>query len=218
MYTAIVVAAGKGERTGLGYNKMFHIVCGKTVLAHAISVFVDDTRCDKIVVVVSDLSIPELDPLKNIAKLSFTLGGPTRQDSVRFGLKMVTSPVVLIHDGARPNLKKQWVDSILKLIQPNQGATLAAKAKDSLAEFVNGVWTKPIPREHAYQIQTPQGFMTEEIIAAHQSAFQLNHTYTDDAGLYLSETNHRVVLCESTDENLKVTTKFDLDILEDIIC
>ena len=44
-YSALVLAAGSGQRMQLGYNKVFYeLENGKTVLDQALSVFKEDDR------------------------------------------------------------------------------------------------------------------------------------------------------------------------------
>lgn len=39
MYSAIILCAGSGKRTGLGYNKMFYQLQGETVYEKTVNVF-----------------------------------------------------------------------------------------------------------------------------------------------------------------------------------
>ena len=52
-YSVLIVAAGKGTRVGLGYNKMFYYMrrYGLTVLEKVTQVFLEDPRCKQIVIV-----------------------------------------------------------------------------------------------------------------------------------------------------------------------
>ena len=51
-YSVIIVAAGKGSRMGLGFNKVFaKLEDERTILEHTISVFDSDKECTQIIVV-----------------------------------------------------------------------------------------------------------------------------------------------------------------------
>ena len=50
-------------------------------------------------------------PSSRKIEFMLTSGGPLRPESVRNGLKMINSEYVLVHDGARCNLKKEIIDS-----------------------------------------------------------------------------------------------------------
>ena len=54
MYSAIVLCAGAGKRTGLEYNKMFYSFKVKTVYEMTLEHFINDDRCKQIVVVTKE--------------------------------------------------------------------------------------------------------------------------------------------------------------------
>ena len=51
MYSVIILCAGQGKRTGLNYNKMLYSFRGKTVYEMTLETFINDTRCQQIIVV-----------------------------------------------------------------------------------------------------------------------------------------------------------------------
>ena len=64
-YSAIVLCAGKGSRSGLSYNKMLYRFNDKTVYEMTMSVFLQDQRCKQIVVVTKEDEINEIKELVN---------------------------------------------------------------------------------------------------------------------------------------------------------
>ena len=101
-YDAIIVASGKGSRLSLGYNKVFYkYEDGQTILDKACALFIEDDDCKNIIVVTNE---EEFHLVNHNPKLILVRGGKMRKDSVYEGLKVVKSPYVLIHDGARPKL------------------------------------------------------------------------------------------------------------------
>ena len=123
-YSAIVLCAGKGSRSGLTYNKMLYRFKNKTVYEMTMEIFLNDERCKQIVVVTKE---EELDDLKNLIsskKIDYVFGGKERQDSVYNGLQVVKEDYVLIHDGARPYLKKENIDDILECLNKNDACLL----------------------------------------------------------------------------------------------
>ena len=107
MYSAIILCAGSGKRTGLGYNKMFYQLQGETVYEKTVNVFLHDKRCEEIIIVCKKEEQSHFKKLLNKKCMKFVEGGKERQDSVYEGLKHVTSDYVMIHDGARPFVKKE---------------------------------------------------------------------------------------------------------------
>ena len=74
-YSAIVLCAGKGSRSGLTYNKMLYRFKNKTVYEMSMEIFLNDERCKQIVVVTKE---EELDDLKNLIsskKIDYVFGG-----------------------------------------------------------------------------------------------------------------------------------------------
>ena len=63
-YTALIVAAGSGSRMGLGYNKMlYQFDNGKTILETTVDIFLNDQRCEQVVVVGSEQDIEQYQKL-----------------------------------------------------------------------------------------------------------------------------------------------------------
>ena len=51
-YSTVIVAAGKGQRMKLGYNKVYaRLDDGRTILEHAMDIFLNDEDCVQITVV-----------------------------------------------------------------------------------------------------------------------------------------------------------------------
>ena len=101
-YSAIVLCAGKGSRSGLTYNKMLYRFKNKTVYEMTMDIFLNDERCKQIVVVTKEEELDDLKKLISSKKIDYVFGGKERQDSVYNGLQVVKEDYVLIHDGARP--------------------------------------------------------------------------------------------------------------------
>ena len=82
-YDALIVASGKGQRSNLGYNKVFYVMKdGKNVLDHSLSLFMADPDCEKIVVVTNEEYFSEIKDDQKIIKVK---GGKERKDSVNNG-------------------------------------------------------------------------------------------------------------------------------------
>lgn len=160
--TALIVAAGRGTRAGGGLPKQFRPLAGRSVLARAASAF--GGCCAEIVVVVhpDDRARAEAE----VPGAVLVTGGATRSESVRAGLAAVTSERVLIHDAARPGVTSEVIGRVLGALDDADGAAPALPVTDALwrgTGFVEGVQD----RAGLWRAQTPQGFRTEAIRAAH---------------------------------------------------
>ena len=209
-YSAIVLCAGKGSRSGLTYNKMLYRFKNKTVYEMSMEIFLNDERCKQIVVVTKE---EELDDLKNLIsskKIDYVFGGKERQDSVYNGLRVVKEDYVLIHDGARPYLKKENIDDILECLNKNDACLLVVPVKDTIKVCIDGNIVKTLPREQLVQAQTPQAFKTELIKRCYQKGKDKNYIATDDASLVEYFENIEVKAVLGSYSNIKITTPDDL--------
>lgn len=209
-YSAIVLCAGKGSRSGLTYNKMLYRFKNKTVYEMTMEIFLNDERCKQIVVVTKEEELDDLKKLISSKKIDYVFGGKERQDSVYNGLQVVKEDYVLIHDGARPYLKKENIDDILECLNKNDACLLVVPVKDTIKVCIDGNIVKTLPREQLVQAQTPQAFKTELIKRCYQKGKDENYIATDDASLveYFENTEVKAVL--GSYSNIKITTPDDL--------
>lgn len=208
-YSAIVLGAGRGRRTGLAYNKMFYVLDGETVYEKTMHVFLDDPRCCQIVVVCQASEQKDFARLLDDERIVFVTGGKERQDSVNEGLQAVTSDYVLIHDGARPYLKKDLIDAILKGLEKHDAIVPMVRCKDTIKRVIDGQVVETLPRSELYQAQTPQSFKTSLIKEAYARAIAHHDQVTDDASV-VELMGHDVYIVDGDYDNIKITTKEDL--------
>ena len=167
--TAIIVAAGKGERAGGPVPKQYAMVGGKTLLAHAVTAFSTHKSIDQIIVVIgegqSDLA---REALGEVSVHRIITGGAERQDSVAAGIAAAgDADILLIHDAARPFLPHTVIDRLIEALATSDGAVPALPVADTLSRG-NQHLGDVVDRTHLYRIQTPQAFRAEAIRTAHQ--------------------------------------------------
>ena len=199
MYSAIILCAGSGKRTGLGYNKMFYQLQGETVYEKTVNVFLHDKRCEEIIIVCK----------KEEQCMKFVEGGKERQDSVYEGLKHVTSDYVMIHDGARPFVKKDLLDRLVVGMEEHKAVLAMVPCKDTIKRVKDGKVVETLIRSELMQAQTPQAFDTVLIRNAYKEAIENNIQATDDASM-LELQGKDVYVVEGDYDNIKITTKEDL--------
>jgi len=203
-YDAIIVASGKGQRANLGYNKVFYrMKDGKTVLEHAMSVFLEDEECKKIIVVTNESGFNEV---PNYYKVSVTAGGKERRDSVFNGLKESESEYVLIHDGARPFLQKEALQKLKEETERSSAAILGRYATDTIKIVKDGKIIDTLDRNTIFLAETPQGFRRELILDCYNRCG--NTPFTDDASL-AEHMGYQVSAVENPYPNQKLTKEED---------
>src|SRR2546430_7548536 len=114
MLSAILVAGGRSQR--MGFDKLFAIIAGEPVLAHALRAFDRATSVSEIIVVAREERHDEIRKLIGDAGLkkvrSIVPGGDRRQDSVQAGLLRIhrRTTYVAVHDAARPLITAEQIE------------------------------------------------------------------------------------------------------------
>lgn len=210
MYSAIVLCAGKGTRTGLNYNKMLYQFQGRTVYEMTLDHFLKDDLCGQIIVVTQPFERKQFQELICDQRIEFVDGGKERQDSVYEGLKKATYENVLIHDGARPYVSEDSIRLLLKCLKEHKACLLMVPCKDTIKEVQDGCVIKTLKRETLMQAQTPQAFDRQLILNAYQKGIEAHFQATDDAQMVEMFTDEDVFVVMGDYDNKKITTKEDL--------
>lgn len=159
---ALIVAAGKGERTGGTLPKQFALVAGRPMLAWSYAALSAHPAIDEVLVVIGDGQESLLRSALPSAR--FVHGGATRRDSVRRGVDGIgQADRILIHDAARPFLSAAVIDRLLVALDQADGAVPVLPVADTLvtAEGMN------VPRGGISRVQTPQAFRFDAVRRAH---------------------------------------------------
>ncbi len=204
---AVIVCAGRGERTGLTYNKILYNLGHKTVIETALDNFMH-AHIDKIVLVISPDDKSSIDEIiKAYPRVSICYGGETRTKSVFNGLKKLTDcDIAVIHDGARPFIDAKTIDdSIISAIRYGSGV-VAVPVVDSVKEVSGDKIVRSIPRNGLYNMQTPQTFRYDEIMRAYT---EVSGQFTDDAEVY-EKAGFTPRIVSGSYDNIKITTQNDL--------
>jgi 2-C-methyl-D-erythritol 4-phosphate cytidylyltransferase len=215
---AIIVAAGKGERMG-GVDKIFAPLAGRPLLARTVETFENCSAIDRIVIVLGQHNIEAGKRLiteygwKKVTDIC--IGGKERYESVSNGLKMlIDCGWVVIHDGARPLVTGQMIQTGLEEAKETGAAVAAVQATDTIkiSSDDNFIVGTP-PREKLWAVQTPQVFRFDIIKAAHAAE---DKNVTDDAML-VEKLGYRVKLYTGSYDNIKITTPVDLSLAEILV-
>ncbi len=216
-YSAIILAAGSGKRTGLKLNKTLYKINKKSVIEYSLDFFKNDINCVDIILVVSNVDYDYCLNNFNGEKIKIILGGSTRRDSVRLALSSAITEYVLVHDGARPYIKKDFVDKILISLKYNDSVTLGVKVKETIQEIDGNCVVKTLDRNKLIVTQTPQGFNKNLLIEAHDMALKKGYYGTDDTILLEKFLNINAVFILGDYRNIKLTTEDDIKLLEVIL-
>ncbi len=216
--TAIIVAAGNSTRFGQGKNKNLFEINEKPIISYSIETFDKSTKINDIILVIKPDEKEYFEGIvKNIdlkKELKYVNGGSTRMESVYNALKVTNSDIVIIHDGARPKIREEYIDKCLEQMEEFKGTTVAVKAKDTIKICDdNGVVLETTKRANTYLIQTPQCFERETLVKLHER-FKGNEEITDDC-MVLEKGGYKIKVVEGDYTNIKVTTFDDLHLVEE---
>lgn len=203
--SAIICAAGSGKRAGFDKNKLLAPLYGAPALYYTLKAFAIN-EIDEVIVAAAKKDFKEISALCAPFGYSVVRGGETRTQSVKLALESVTGDVVLIHDGARPFVSKQIILKCIESVKKFGSGVCAVKATDTVVNVGYGEICDRPDRDGVYLVQTPQGFLTEDIKNAY--ALAGNKVYTDDSAVY-GEFIGNPRISEGDPTNIKLTYKSD---------
>lgn len=207
----ILACAGKGERVGLGKNKLLVPHGGVTCLEKTLEAFINSNLIDEFIITSSPTDLEEIKTLVS-DKATVIVGGATRTQSVKNALDKVSGDIVLIHDGARPFVTTRIINDCIESAREFGSGITAFPSRDTILSAENGVIKNYLGKSGLFSVQTPQAFKTELIKKAYQLAGE--KIFNDDGEVYkefIGET--RVVLGDA--KNVKITFPEDMALLEE---
>ena len=218
--TGIILAAGNSTRFGQNKNKNLFEINGKPIISHSIEAFNATKEVNDIILVIKDEERKYFDDIvKNInlnKPLKFVNGGSSRKSSVYNALCETNCDFVVIHDGARPNVKPEFMGSLLKAMKEYKGATVAVKSKDTIKICDDSqVVTSTTNRQNTWLIQTPQCFDMKVLKQAHEKFERDDTSITDDC-MVLEKCGYKIKVIEGDYSNIKVTTYDDMNVIENM--
>ncbi len=202
-FSALIVAAGRGERAGGGVPKQLRALAGKPVLAWSVERFKTHPLCREIIIAIApgeqDAVNAALGPLASAVRL--VEGGASRTVSVRAALAAAGEDRVMIHDAARPLLTARILDDLTAALNDAAGAAPALALSDALVrDSADGV--EAVDRSGLWRMQTPQAFQTAPLRAAFDEAGEAD--FPDEVSLARAA-GMEVVLVPGDETNFKIT-------------
>lgn len=206
---------------GAGKNKLLIELNGMPVLIHTLLVFEKDEDCEGIILAIHPHDEKEfvllLDRYRITKVKGLVPGGKERQHSIFNALKTVKSDgIVLVHDGARPFIKKEFVHRLVTTAEKTGAAIIGVPSKDTMKKVQDFVVVETVERSSLWIVQTPQAFRMPILLQAYEQAEKDRFVGTDDASL-VERIAVPVTLVEGDYDNIKLTTPEDLFFAEAIL-
>lgn len=217
MNTAIIAAAGSGQRFNSDIPKQFIEIGDKPILLHSIERFAACEMVDSIVVVISPDQIGNFSSRPDVAviqNIKFIAGGPTRAESVYNGLMAVdpATEIVAVHDGARPLVTPDEIARTIERARETGAACLTAPVTDTIKEAREGWITGTVDRRTLRRAMTPQAFKYELLVEAFRER-DLGDDITDECYL-VEQLGHKIASVAGGTRNIKITHAEDLILAE----
>lgn len=216
----VVVAAGRGVRSGLDRNKVYFELKGRTVLSRCLDALEASGCFDGLVLVISEY---DMDLYREVcAKEGWNplvkrvvCGGDCRRRSVRNGLLALPKEgveIVAVHDAARPFVTPEVVKATVDSAREWGSGVISTPVTDTIKQLAeDGTVTTP-DRSTLRAVQTPQTFSYAKLIDAHERAEAEGYDATDDAALFeYYYGSVRLVTAPGAEANKKLTTKEDFE-------
>ncbi len=149
----VIVAAGRGVRAGQADGpKQYQRIGGRAIIAHTLEKFLSHPNVGPVVVAIhaDDRELFEQAAEAAAGRVLAVTGGPSRQASVRLGLRALTEHApakVLVHDAVRPFVDAALIERTIEAIGEHQGALPALPVADTLKrESASGMVEETVSR------------------------------------------------------------------------
>ncbi len=215
-FGAVLAAGGSSSRMGGGRSKVLLDLGGETALERGLRALLGSGYVDEAVIVCRGEDMDEISRLASGLgsgkKIRFAMAGRDRQESVKNGVLALSEDCgyIVIHDGARPFVSGELIDSVCRDALSFGAASAAVASKDTckVSDKEGFVESTP-PRDRLMAVQTPQAFKRELYMYALEKAGAGGKSYTDDCQL-IEAAGGKVRLTPGEYGNFKLTTPEDL--------
>jgi 2-C-methyl-D-erythritol 4-phosphate cytidylyltransferase/2-C-methyl-D-erythritol 2,4-cyclodiphosphate synthase len=211
---ALVLAAGRGLRSGPGLPKQYRSLGASSAVRASLDLFLSHPAVQHVQPVVHpDDQLLFAEATAGLSLPPAVAGGETRQGSVRAGLaalEPMKPDLVLVHDAARPFASPALVDRAIAAGRESGAAVPALPVGDTVKEVdAAGGVLRTLDRAALRVVQTPQAFDFKALLAAHRRAEEARREdFSDDAAL-MEWAGRAVTTFAGESGNMKLTTPDD---------
>jgi len=208
-FSAIIPAAGSGDRLGQSVPKSLVVINGKTLVQRAVESILPHVE-EIIIAAPKDFELEISGLFSDNKKIKVISGGEVRSKSVAAALSQVNenADYILVHDAARCfATQAQTMRVIDALLAGDHAVVPGIEVVDTIKVIDSNNFAKSTPsRSTLRAVQTPQGFSARILHRAHQSG----NDATDDATL-VEALGIAVRVVPGEPNAHKITTPADLE-------
>jgi 2-C-methyl-D-erythritol 4-phosphate cytidylyltransferase len=215
---AIIVAGGLGTRMGSNTPKQFLLLNDRPVLYYTLKTFLEAYDDLQIILVLpedyTDMGREIIDAFFTYNRIQITAGGETRFHSVKNGLRLVQDEgIVFVHDGVRCLATKDLLYRCYETALEAGSAIPVLPVKDSL-RLLTEHDSEAMDRKVVVAVQTPQTFHSKILMPAFEIDYK--ERFTDEATV-VEAFGLKLSLLPGEENNIKITSPFDLAVAEKIL-
>ena len=157
--------------------------------------------------------------------ISVISGGKNRNCSVKNGCRFLSenyniteNDVILTHDAVRPFINSRIIKENISAVNEFGAANTVMPVYDSIIRSTDSEYLNEcVKRDDIYRVQTPQSFRLKELeFVINSLTDEELASYTDVASIFHNK-GYNVRLVKGSDNNIKITTPFDLAVAQAII-
>ena len=215
---AVILGAGNGTRMKSEKSKLLLEIGSKTVIERSVEAFLSVSDIDEIIVVARAQDIDIYSELLTDERISFVIGGATRQQSVKNAVETVDDAhLIVIHDGARPLIKCEDIEKTIRAAEEFSAAAVGVFVKDTIKIVDKQGFVESTPdRSTLFAVQTPQIFDFDLYKNAMKKADEQGLDFTDDCQL-VELCGGKEKMVEGSYSNIKITTPDDIALAENLL-
>lgn len=144
-------------------------------------------------------------------------GGKSRFESVKNAINEINikNNYIIIHDAVRPNFNFKNLKKMIEKIGKYDGIIPVEKINSTIKNIKNENVIKTLSRINLYLSQTPQVFKTSSLVKGYNNIKKINK-FTDESEM-LEKNGFKIKSFLNTGDNLKITTKDDLEIFKKLL-
>ena len=228
MIYALILGSGIGSRMGnTTLPKQFLKIGNKPIIIHTIEQFILSTRVNKIIVVVSsdyENYLKDLFKEYKLNNIDIVIGGSDRSSSMINGCNYILdnyavndNDIIITHDAVRPFVTVRIINDNIDKIKNYDAIDTVIPATDTIVEVDDDIISNIPIRSKMFQGQTPQTFRLKELVSIYNSLSNEEKEILTDACKIYTLKNKRVGYVKGEIYNLKITTKFDLNVAHSIV-
>lgn len=228
---AVILAAGRGERSGFDMPKQMMKLAGKPIIEHTISAFQNCESIDEIVIVTNTDCIEKTEDIvsdRAFSKVKKIInGGKERYQSSLAAINAYedegeqTEINLIFHDAVRPLISDKVIRHVVHALDHYNAIAVVVPTTDTIvcADPITNTISSVPERTTLRNGQTPQGFNLKTIKAAYDLALKDPHFQTtDDCGVVLKYLpDEKIYLVSGENNNVKLTYKLDLHIIDKLL-